>query len=171
MQDIQQVTNARPRRAGEEIWETTISGRVWVETTNEKGAPRMVSVGGREGARLRITTEDREIAQERIINRDLDPFVNGSLVRVDADQQNDERTKSVDALSTEQLIQVFSKTGKAFQTKVDGLGELTVRRMMDIAEQVDATNSQINYLRKSIEERWPIGGDTPTYREMQAAPR
>lgn len=171
MDTIEQATHVRPRRAGEEIWETTVTGRVWVETTNDRGQPRAMSVGGRAGARLRISAEDREIAQERIINRELDPFTNGSLIRVDSDQQSDERTKSTDALNTEQLVEVFAKTGKAFQAKVDGFNELTVRRLLDMAEDVDATNSQINYLKKSIEERWPVGGDTPTYREMQGDPR
>ena len=171
METIEQAAQARPRRAGEEIWETTVTGRVWVETTNDRGQPRSISVGGRAGARLRISAEDREIAQERIINRELDPFVNGSLIRIDSDQQADERTASVDAVNTEQLVEVFAKTGKAFQSKVDGFNELTVRRMLAMAEDVDATNSQITYLSKSIDERWPVGGDTPTYREMQGEPR
>ncbi len=169
---METIEQHRPRsRTGEEIWETTTGGRVWVEVTNEKGQPRALSAGGRAGARLRITSEDREIAQERILNPDLDPFTNGLLVRIDTDQQGDDRTKSVNALNTEQLVEVFAKTGKKFHDAVDSFNELTVRRLLAIAKDVDATNSQITYLEKAVEERWPIGGDTPTYREMMTSPQ
>lgn len=170
METVEYAPHVRAR-AGEEVWETTTSGRVWVEVTNERGQPRAVSAGGRTGARLRITVEDRELVQERIINREQDPFVNGMLVRVDADQQADPRTKSPDALNTEQLMKVFSKTGKTFNSMVDSFSEVTVRRMLEMAEDVDATNSQISYLRQVIDDRYHIGGDTPTYREMQGEPR
>jgi hypothetical protein len=157
-------------REGEEVWEITVPGTVWVEVTNDRGKSVPLRVGGRPGARLRISAEDRELTQERIVDRELDPFVNGMLVRVDADQQQVEKTRSDDALTTEDLLKIFATQGKKFQTTVDGLGEVTVRRMWEMAEDVDATASQINYLKDSIERRWPIGGDTKVYREMQADP-
>lgn len=154
-------------RPGEEVWETTIPGRIWLEATNDRGKPVPLSVGGRPGARLRISTEDRIIAQERIIDREFDPFVNGMLTRIDADQQQDEKTKSADALSTEDLLKIFSYSSRRFQTAVDQLGQVSVRRMLEMAETVDATASQTSYLKKAIDERWPIGGDTATYREIK----
>lgn len=170
MKSVEYAPNVRARE-GEEVWETTTAGRVWVEVTNERGLPRAISAGGRSGARLRITVEDRELVQERIVTPEHDPFTNGLLVRIDGDQQTNARTKSPDALNTEQLMKVFSKTGKTFQSMVDSFGEVTVRRMLEMAEDVDATNSQISYLRKIIDDRYRVGGDTPTYREMQGEPR
>lgn len=157
-------------REGEEIWELTVPGAVWVEVTNDRGKAVPLCVGGRPGARLRISTEDRIITQEQIVERELDPFVNGMLCRIDADQQDDEKTASVDALTTEDLMKVFSKSGRAFQAAVDKLNQTSVRRMNEMAEDVDATASQITYLKDSIATRWPIGGDTKVYREIKGLP-
>ncbi len=154
-------------REGEEIWEITVPGTVWVEVTNDRGKPIPLKVGGRPGARLRISTEDRIITQERIVDRELDPFVNGMLTRLDADQQLDEKTASPDALTTEDLLAIFAKNGKAFQNAVDKLNQTSVRRMKEMAESVDATASQMNYLNEQLEARWPLGGDTKTYRELK----
>lgn len=153
-------------RPGEEVWELTVSGTVWVEVTNDRGKPTPLRVGGKPGARLRISTEDRVIVQERVVDPEADPFTNGMLVRIDADQQADSKTASVDALTTEDLMKIFSKSGRAFQSAVDKLGQLSVRRMTEMAEDVDATASQISYLKEQLETRWPLGGDTPTYREL-----
>lgn len=157
-------------REGEEVWELTVPGTVWVEVTNDRGKAVPMRVGGRPGARLRIGTEDRIITQERIVDREFDPFVNGMLCRIDADQQVDAKTASVDALTTEDLMKVFSKSGRAFQVAVDKLNQTSVRRMNEMAEDVDATASQIAYLKTSIETRWPIGGDTKVYREIKGLP-
>jgi hypothetical protein len=129
-----------------------------------------MTVGGREGARLRIAALDREITQEQIVDRDNDPFVNGMLRRVDGDQQAVKETQTIQALTTEDLVTVFAKEGAGFQRHVDALSELNVRRMLSIAKDVDATLSQQQYLKESIERRWPItSGDTETYRELKAA--
>ena len=155
-------------REGEEIWQTTTDGTVWVQTTDGRGGSREVSVGGRTGAVLRIKTLDREIAQEAIFDIDADPFRNGLLKRVDADQNENENTSTDQAYTTEELLKVFSKSGNAFQSFVNKLNEVNVRRMKDIADSVDATQSQVAYLEKVIEEKYRKHGDTRTYREMMA---
>lgn len=152
-------------RPGEEIWESTVAGQVWVETTDEKGKAKSVCVRG--FGRLRITSIDREINQDMVVDPEYDPFTNGMLIRVDAPQDSDPRTASDQALDTAGLMAVFNTTGKAFEKKVDGLNEVNVRRMWDMRESVDATASQVNYLRKSLDARWPIGTDTPSYRELK----
>lgn len=152
-------------RPGEEIWETTTDGRVWVSQTDERGHTRETSVGGKAGSRLRISTIDREICQDRVMGPD--PFTNGMLRRVDADQATDPRTASDDVLSTEDLMVGFSKSGNAFRSYVDRLSEFNVRRMHEMAEMVDASQSQVTYLRTVITDRFRQEGDTPTYREMR----
>lgn len=155
-------------RDGEEIWETTIPGLIWITTVNARGATKAVSVGGRAGARLRIATLDREISEENIIDTVNDPFTNGMLRRIDANRP--EPAEGDQSLSTEDLMVVFSKDGAAFKKAVDALSEVNVRRMDAIASDVDASMSQSKYLKETIKERWPItSGDTPTYRDLKAA--
>lgn len=159
-----------PVRAGDELWEITVPGRVWVNTVNARGVSKAISVGGREGARLRIATLDREITQEGVVNPEDDPFLNGMLRRLDADQNADETTKTEHALSTEDLLLVFSQSQAKFRKTVDGMSEINVRRMHDIARDVDASLSQIEYLKEAVNTRWPISsGETPVYKELKAA--
>lgn len=156
------------QREGEEIWEMTVPGRVHVEITNHRGRPQDLTVRG-VGQRLRISTTDREIAQERIRGEEHDPFRNGTLRRIDTGERLEEKSK--DELSDEDLTEVFTLTGDEFETIVDELSELNVRRMNAMADTVDATSSQSAYLKKIIEDRYPVGGTTPTYEEMMRSPK
>jgi hypothetical protein len=161
------TTHVPKARAGEEIWETLVPGRVWVAVTDDRGREKAISVGPKVGARLRIKSLDREVAQDAILNDDSDPFTNGLLRRVDADQQDEESTASEQVLTTEQLMDVFGRTGMAFQSAVKKLNELNVRRLREMAEALDAKASQIAFLDTFLEENFRAGGDTPTYRELK----
>lgn len=152
-------------RPGEEIWEGTTASTVWVEASDEKGRTKSVMVRG--FGRLRITAEDREINQEMCVEPDLDPFLNGLLIRVDSDQQEVDGTKSTDAKTTEELVDIFAKPTAEFEAEVASLGEVPVRRMLVMAPDVDASIGQVDFLRRSIETRWPVGGDVPSYRELK----
>jgi hypothetical protein len=160
-------THTPTARPGEEIWETLVPGRIWVTTTDDRGKTKDTSVGPQVGSRLRIKSLDREVAQDSILDDASDPFTNGFLKRVDADQNLDELTASEQALTTEELVELFSKTGNAFQAGVRRLNELNVRRLREMAEALDAKASQISFLDSHIEENYRGGGDTPTYRELK----
>lgn len=163
-----QRTQHQPKaREGEEIWETTIPGRIWVITTDDRGKEKPISVGPKVGARLRIKSLDREVAQDSILTDDGDPFTNGMLKRVDADQNDNPQTASTQALTTEELSAVYTKSGAAFQAAVRKLNELNVRRLREMAEVLDAKASQISFLDSHIEEHYKRGSDTPTYRELK----
>ncbi len=148
-------------REGEEVWETTTEATSWFKVTDDRGRERSVSVGGKVGARLRITTIDREINQDLAMYGN-DAFSNGLLRRVD-----DTTTNSVDALTDRELSIGFSKNGRAFQAFVDKLNELNVRRMRAMADEIDGSVAQVAYLDKVIREKYRIEGDTPSYREYK----
>ena len=152
---------------GEELWESVVPGAVWVTVTNKRDEQESRSVG--QGQVLRITTRDREICQDAIRDPKHDPFTNGMLRRVDADQNEDPRTESIDAMGMDELIAVFAKTGPQFERKISSLGEIPIRRLRGIAEDVDATHSQIQFLDQIIAERYSSGGNVqPSYRELEA---
>jgi hypothetical protein len=155
-------------RPGEEVWETTVEGMTWLQIADGRGGVRDVSIGGTVGQRLRILTEDRVINQEVCINKDQDPFTNGSLVRIDADQNEDPLTSSPDALSIPAMEEMFNQTGPDFLASLQPLGELSLRRMKDMAERVDATASQTRMINEIIQERYPLGGAMPIYDELKA---
>lgn len=165
-------TTHTPRaRDGEEIWETTTPGKVWVTVTDDRGKEKSVRVGGAPGQRLRIKSLDREVNQDAILGDDSDPFTNGLLKRVDADQQQDPMTASDQVLDTEQLMELFKKSGNAFQAAVKKLNELNFRRLHEMAEAADASASQIAFLREHLTATFRLEGDTPTWRELNAGPQ
>lgn len=153
----------------EEVWESQVPGRTWVETRDYDGRPRNINVVG-IGQRLRIRTPDRIRAQERLRNEALDPFKNGTLVRVDKPQAEDPMTDSPDALNGEELAACFALDLDDFREYVDSLGEVNLRRLKKMAPEIDASLNQTKFIDELIAERYPIGGDTPTYREMMQGP-
>lgn len=155
-------------RPGEEIWELLVPGRVHVEVTNHRGRPQDLTVRG-VGSRLRLTTTDREIAQERIRDTAHDPFRNGMMRRIDSAASEADRAH--DELSDDDLTEIFTFTGAEFEDVVNALSEVNIRRLNAMAEAVDATASQTAFLKKLIQTRYPIGGSTPTYDEMIGSPQ
>lgn len=153
-------------RPGEELWHTTTAGTVWVTITDDRGREKQLSAGGRKGAPLRIKTVDREINQEAIYEVEADPFRNGLLKRVDADQNEDESTASDQALDDTQLVKFFSKNGTNFQKAIAGLNEINVRRLRAMADDVDITTAQLAHLEEVIEQKYRKHGDSRTYREL-----
>jgi hypothetical protein len=147
----------------EEVWETTGNGWVYAQVTGVDGKPRTVKAGGRPGQKLRITEYDRLKCQEKVLSDVHDIFQNGMLIRVD--QASEEENPNW--LSAEAIIELFSITGPAFNTRVDALNEYNVRRLLDACEDLDATNSQEQYLKQTLAQKWPIGGEMPMYRELQ----
>lgn len=165
-------TTHTPRaRDGEEIWETTTPGKVWVLVTDDRGKEKSVRVGGAPGQRLRIKSLDREINQDAILGDESDPFTNGLLKRIDADQQQDPQTASDQVIDTEALMDFFKSSGAAFQNKVRKLNELNFRRLYEMAEAADASASQIAFLREHLAATFRLEGDTPTWRELNAGPQ
>lgn len=146
----------------EEVWETTGHGMIFVNVIGVDGKERSVSVGGKPGQKLRISEYDRIRNQEKVMDPDADVFTNGMLIRTDGEQMSSQ------ALTSEQIAEVFLSTGAEFKAKVSELNEYNVRRMRELATDLDATNSQIETLDQQIASRWPIGGEMPIYRELKS---
>jgi hypothetical protein len=150
------MTEKRVRAAeGQEIWSLTTGGRVWVASVDSKGNEKAKSVHGR-GSRLRISTEDRELAQERTRDPKNDVFTNGTLVRIDADQNEIEETASPSALTDEQLLALLDKKQPAaFKKALDDLSEVAYRRMRTLVkDNEDVTASQQKVVQAVYDEKY-----------------
>lgn len=157
-----------PARDGEEVWEMQLPGRVHIAVTNHLGRPADRTVQGK-GSRLRIGTLDRQLAEEMIRLPENNPFRNGTLVHLSGGPAP---VEDPNALSDSDLREIFAVHDGEFAELIASLTEVNVRRMKDMAKAgkpkggVDATVSQVQMIADLIEERWPIGGSTPTYDEM-----
>jgi hypothetical protein len=159
------VTQELDRTKTMETWEITVPGRVWVTTTvyNRYGQPvdKPVSLGpNKVGQRLKISVADREANQELCERPELDPFLNGLLVRVAGGDPADESVASTDALTSAELSLIFDKNGNAFHAAVDALGEIPVRRLLALCDAVDATAKQKAYIEQVINERFRNPGSS-----------
>lgn len=151
-----------------EIWESQVAGRTCVTVTDPRTLrTREESILGK-GARMRLTAEDRALAQEIIRDSQNDPFKNGSLRRLNRTEEN--APLSDDELADDDLAALFSLGIEDFSAAVDHLSQVNVRRLQLLAEERDASVGQTRHIKDLIAERWPVGGDTKTYREMQQTP-
>lgn len=157
----------KARTPDEEVWAIQVPGSVSLRVTqnNRFGQPveaNLVMGPNRSGQQFRIQTIDREENQARCMTKSLDPFLNGMLVRIDADQQLDENTASSDALSTEQLLDIYDMKMTDFKVRVEALGELPMRRLAEVGESMDCSHLQITFVRELIAERFARGGPQTT---------
>lgn len=157
-----------------ESWEITTEGIVWVfiRDPREVNGYRKQMIGGRQGGvrRIHISTDDRRFNQEQVAygNEGLDPFRNGTLIKVDETHVDDVDTTN--HLTMDQLVEFFDEKNDAkFQKRISDIkSELILRRLLALAEQHGRV-SQLNFLRALVLERYPIGGTQKTVREMIAA--
>jgi hypothetical protein len=151
-------------REGEEIWTIQVNGQIFLVVTQQNRHGGLVDADMKlgpnwAGRSFRIKTEDREDNQARCMNPDLDPFLNGMLIRRDADQQANPATASSDALTTEKLIEIFELDLKMFADKVEPLGEVPTRKLIEMGEALDlASLKQMEILKDKVARKYSVGG-------------
>lgn len=153
---------AKPVNADKEIWESTIPGRISVQVQNSQGRPQTISIVGK-GSRLRVTEDERLLVQEGVRHEQNDPFTNGMLIMMN----RKDGAAADDELNDEQLGTLFELTGEDFENAVRALSEVNIRRLKSMVVEKDAARSQMEFLDELIEERWPIGSDTPSNAEAR----
>ena len=158
------MTTRTPSRPHEEIWELTCDSRVSMEVSNERGGTKDITAQGK-GQVLRITTIDREMAEEVVREPGLNPFRNGMLIRVDAGNHR----PSPDELSDEDLAAMFGLDNDDFENVLANLSEVNVRRLKAMTVQADVKHQQVQILTAFIDEHYRVGGPMPSYNEMQQA--
>lgn len=148
-----------------EIWETTTRGGVWIiQIVDKHGTQKPKRIKGKPGYRVRITQADREASGMKFSEPKDDPFLNGTLKRVDAPVETvKEEIPDYDAeqaLSDADLLVLFASSGNAFQSKVKKLNERNARRLLAIGEEnaEAVTTAQREFLDTYIVETYRPGG-------------
>lgn len=148
-----------------EIWICQIPGRVSMALEDLRtGREKTITVKGK-GSILRLTDMQRELVEEKIRSEALNPFRNGMLVRKQSLAE-----KSDQELTDDNLKDLFELSDDEFESILGTLTEINVRRLKELAVEADASYNKVGLLKDYIEEAYPIGGDTPTYREIIADP-
>lgn len=146
-------------REGMELWVMQTDSSVYLEVFGfnrfGQGEPRELKIGpNRRGMEFQISTDDREESQRRIVDQSLDPFRNGTFVRRDKPQDADPNTASPSALDTEKLLEICELPQDKFQVALEDLGEIPLRRMLEVAQAMDISHQKVVYLQNLIRDRY-----------------
>lgn len=148
-----------------EIWKTTTDGVVWLNVKDPRnpGGWRQQKVGGKGSKRITLSAEEREFNQELIPfeNAHLDPFQNGLLVRMNAEERGeneytDEQLKEMLAVEDEPL----------FTEQVEAItSEVVLRRLLALAEKI-APLPRLEFVRGVVDARYRVGRTSRVVKEI-----
>lgn len=138
-----------------EVWEAVTEGTTWLHKKNPQvaGTWRQHKVGGRGSKRITITVEERLHNQDLIQyeNEHLDPFTNGTLVRISPT----DGARGVSEVTDAQLLEMFEiSNDDVFLAEVDEItSEVVLRRLLTLAEK-HATMVRYSMVRDVVEARY-----------------
>lgn len=97
--------------------------------------------------------------QEVAAHDSLDVFANGMLVPVrliDSEEDTAKLQANVNAMSETAMKALFKSQKPAFQAKVDEISNVTtLRRLLEVASEVDASIRQAEYIQHRIDDLGP----------------
>jgi hypothetical protein len=109
--------------------------------------------------KVMLTPEERRLNQEVAATDDLDFFQNGMLVPVrllDSEQDTQKLQANVNAMSETAMKAMFNSQRPAFQAKLQEISNVTtLRRLLEVASDVDATIRQVEAIQTRIENLTP----------------
>jgi len=155
---------------GYEKWVCQTDSCVVLETLghNRLGQPvaKELVIGPKARGRVfTITRADRLENQRMVIDPIHDPFRNGFFLRADTDQQADPTTRSDAALSTETLLDICELEFDQFVAKAQGMPEVPVRRLLEVALQMNIAHNKVIWLQEHIVEKYRMGKPQPSLQE------
>lgn len=138
-----------------EVWEAATEGTTWLHKKNPQvaGTWKQHKVGGKGSKRITITVEERLHNQDLLIyeNQHLDPFTNGTLVRISPESA--ERGPS--EVTDDQLLELFEiGNDDVFASEVGEIkSEVVIRRLLALAEK-HTSMVRYNMVRDVVDDRY-----------------
>lgn len=138
-----------------EVWEAATEGTTWLHKKNLQvaGTWKQHKVGGRGSQRITLTVEERLHNQEMMPfeNEHMDPFTNGTLIRISPENGDRSASEVTDA----QLLELFEiSNDDVFSAEVGEItSEVVLRRLMKLAEK-HATMVRYNAVRDMVDDRY-----------------
>lgn len=152
----------------QEIWEATTGGTTYVnvrDPRNPEGWTRK-KVGGKGSKRITITVEEREFNQDLVQyeNQHLDPFTNGSLIRIspkDAERGPNEKTDD------DLIAMLRIEDDIAFDVQLNAIvSETVLRRVLDLA-RAHTSMARYEIVRNLVDDRYQVGKASQVVREAE----
>lgn len=127
------VTEAEKRFVEE--WESVSDAQNYVIREDRRGDEQFVHVSGHQ--KFKITTYERILTQDRIRDKQFDPFVNGQFRPIMVPESISVQTNP-NALSDEDIKRIFVASDVAWDEYMSVIDSAsTLRRMIELAESSD----------------------------------
>lgn len=140
-----------------ETWKNNGAGTIVIKKYNQLGQLDEERVIG--GRSVQVTPHERRINQEMAADESLDVFINGMLTPVrliDSEDDTAELKANANAMSEPAMKALFKSQIKTFTAKVNEISNpITLRRLLEVAEELDASLRQAGVIRARIEEVTP----------------
>lgn len=138
-----------------ETWENVAQGTNYVIRENRRGDEAPEAVTGRR--KFRITTYERILTEDKIMDARLNPFKNGSFRPVIVPDEISVETNP-NALSDEDIERLFKSSANAWDAYMEVLDSPgTLKRMIDMAETSDLSLARYRQLEAMYEEFSNVG--------------
>jgi hypothetical protein len=140
--------------ADKETWENLSQQPAVVPSVNFRGevSQRIIP----PGRSFQITAEERQTYQQRIDDPKRDKFMNGTYQAVKLVETAEDYAEIMDApdrLSEDDLKDILKGQAKTVSNKVADIDNpVTVKRLLDLANESDAPGSKITVLEERYEE-------------------
>lgn len=145
-----------------EVWRNAALGTVVLKKFSELGVLIEVRVNG--GGKVQLTPHERRINEEATAHPSLDVFLNGMLTPVkliDSDVDTATLQANPEAMSETGMKALFHSQIKTFGTRVGEISNvITLRRLLEVAEEVDASLRQVKVINDRIAEVTPQIGES-----------
>lgn len=147
-----------------EAWVSQVGSRTSLAIEDPRtGKTRTITTKGKGGV-LRIAKNDRVLVEEKVRDVSRNPFRNGTLVM----EKGGPEAQSPQSLSDDDLAGMFELDTEDFASALAALTEVNVRRLRDLSVERNASYNHVGAIKDYIEEKYSVGGDTETYRQIMA---
>jgi hypothetical protein len=147
---------AQAQEQERESWKSNIPGRIYLKQINSQGHVHDVVV--HPGKAVHLTPQERHMNQEMAASKDQDVFANGFMSPIRL-IENSEEAAAIAAnpnLMTESDMRALFKNTRGFNARLTEISNvLTLQRMIELADEVDASLRQVSAIQARIVELTP----------------
>lgn len=136
-----------------ETWESVADCQYAVIKFDARGDERPEVV--QPGRRVMLTTEERVVTQDRVLEAKNDPFLNGSFRPVRVPETIDMKTNP-NALSQEEILSVLRSSPFAWGEYMKTIDSpQTLRRMLELSEQAEVSLARYREVEAKLRQVKP----------------
>lgn len=146
------VTEAEKRFVEE--WESVSDAQNYVIREDRRGDEQYIHVTGQQ--KFKITTYERILTQDRIRDKQFDPFTNGQFRPIMVPDSITVKTNP-NALSDEDIARIFVASDIAWDEYMNVIDSAsTLRRMIELAENTDLSLKRFRELETKEQDANPM---------------